>query len=272
MTGIAPTQATVEPAAGSLGAYVHGFDISRPLDPDAQEFVRELMRQYHVVCFRGQTLTPAQQIAFTRYLGELFIHPMVTGLEGHPEIVEVFGSHKLTECWHQDATHSETPPRFSVLAAREIPPYGNDTQFANQHAAYEALSPGMKRLLDGLRAVHRSAGVTTSNRTFTATATTGEEATHPVVREHPETGRKALYINAMYGKHFEDMSIEESQGLLDYLTRHCGRADFTFRHRWQTGDVIIWDNASVQHAAISDMPEGTKRYLHRTTTVDESFR
>jgi taurine dioxygenase len=263
-------KARVEPATGSLGAYVYGFDITGPLSQDEKEYVRQLMRDHHVVCFRGQDITPDQHVEFTRLFGDLYIQPVVNGLKENPNIVEVFGAHKLTESWHQDSTHSELPPRFSVLVARQIPPYGNDTQFSNQHKAYEALSPGLKRMLEGVRAVHRSRAVTMAGDSrYTEFAKKTEEAVHPVLRTHPETGRKALYVNAMYGCHFEDMTPEESRGLFEYLCAHCSRSDFTFRHRWQAGDVLIWDNASVQHAVVSDMPEGTGRYLHRTTTVDK---
>jgi taurine dioxygenase len=264
------TELRLEPGAGSLGAYVYGLDLAH-LDQTGRDKVRELMRTYHVVCFRQQELTPDQHVEFTRStFGEIYRQPIVTGLPENPDIVEVFGAHKLTEKWHQDSTHSEIPPRFSVLVARKLPPFGNDTQFSNQHKAYEALSPGLKRMLEGLRAVHRSKVTERSaDQAYGGMGLVREEATQPVVRTHPETGRKALYINAMYGEHFEDMTPEESRGLFDYLCAHCARPDFTFRHRWQDGDVLIWDNASVQHAVVSDMPEGTGRYLHRTTTIGE---
>lgn len=259
----------VEPGAGSLGAYIYGFDISQPLDDEGQEFVRKVIRDHHVVCFREQDLTPDQHKRFTSYLGEFYVQPVVDGLEGNPEIVEIFGAAKLTENWHQDSTHSIHPPRFSVLVARQLPPYGNDTQFSNQHLAYETLSPGLQAMLAPLRAVHTTAsGQQAGEALYRVYTQFNEEATHRVVREHPDTGRKALYVNAMYTRHFEGMTEEESRPLLEYLWRHCGRADFTFRHRWQLGDVLIWDNASVQHAVVGDLPAGTGRYLHRTTTVD----
>lgn len=262
--------ARVEPATGSLGAYVHDFDISRPLDADEQAFVRDLILRHHVVCFRGQSLSPEQHKAFTRYLGDFYIQPAVSGLEGHPEIVEVFGAASLTECWHQDSTHSERPPRFSVLVARNVLPYGNDTQFSNQHKAYDALSDGLKRMLEGVRVIFRTRRqAMRADAKYAGFNLADEEASHPVVRTHPDTGRKALYINRMYGEHFEDMTPEESRGLFDYLCTHCGRPDFTFRHRWLPGDVLIWDNASVQHAVVGDMPQGTGRYLQRTTTTGE---
>jgi taurine dioxygenase len=260
----------VEPAAGSLGAYVYDFDVSRPLDHGQQEQLRSLILEHHVVCLRGQDISPAQQVEFTRSLGEFYYHPVVNGLEGHPEIVEVFGAHKNTEAWHQDASHSECPPRFSVLVPRKIPPFGNDTQFSNQHKAYDAISDGLKAMLAGVRAIHTTGEPT--KRALERASVYGivsEEASHPVVRTHPDTGRKALFVNAMYTRRFDGMTAEESRGLLEFLYAHCGRSDFTFRHRWQLGDVLIWDNASVQHAVVGDMPEGTERYLHRTTTVGE---
>lgn len=258
----------VEPAAGSLGAYVFGIDLSRPMDAGQMKQLRDLLLTYHVVCFREQDLTPAQHVSFTRSLGDFYIHPVVKGLEGHPEIVEVFGAARQTEAWHQDASHSEQPPRLSILAARRLPPFGNDTQFSNQHKAYDALSDGLKSMLANVRAVHTTGEPT--KRALDQASGNGpvfEEASHPVIRTHPETGKKALYVNAMYTRRFDGMTVEESRGLLEFLYLHCGRSDFTFRHRWQSGDVLIWDNASVQHAVVGDMPEGTDRYLHRTTTA-----
>jgi len=263
------TSVRVEPAAGSLGAYVHGFDIGADLDQEQKNYVRALMRQYHVVCFRGQSITPQQHRTFTvTVFGDFYIQPVVGGLEGYPEIIEVIGARKLTENWHQDSSHAVRPPRFSILVARELPPYGNDTQFANQHLAFERLSPGLQKVLQGLRAVHTTAKVPPS-KDYAVYRTIDEQATHPVVRTHPETGRKALYVNSMYTRRFEDMTVEESLPLLQYLWAHCGRVELTFRHRWQPGDVVIWDNASVQHAVIGDMPEGTRRYMQRTTTMDD---
>jgi taurine dioxygenase len=260
----------VERQAGALGAHVFDLDLT---DSGNSALARDLILKHHVVCFRGQSITPRQHLAFARSLGEIYVHPSVNGLEECPEIVEVFGTLAQLECFHQDSTHSERPPRFSLLVARTLPPYGSDTHFANQHLAFEALSPNMREMLCSLRAVHRTRQKTPEDaekyKNYKAYGMANETAVHPVVRTHPDTGRKALYVNGMYTKHFEGMTEEESAPLLQYLYRHCVQPHFTFRHRWRPGDALILDNASVQHAVIADMPAGATRYMHRATTMDE---
>ena len=261
----------VERPAGALGALVYGLNLSE-LTPAVSAQARELIIEHHVVSFRGQDLPPRKQQAFAESLGELYYHPAVNGLAEAPGLIEVFNTLRGLECFHQDSTHSTRPPRFSILAARILPPFGGDTLFANQLLAFEALSPRLQELLSGLRAVHKSGEIKKDAEGFqnySAYQSANEVAVHPVVRTHPDTGRKGLYVNAMYTKHFEGMTEEESAPLLSYIYQHVVHPHFTYRHRWQPGDVTVWDNASVQHAVIADMPEGAKRYMHRATTMDK---
>jgi taurine dioxygenase len=246
--------------AGALGAYVSGVDLSVPLDDASFETLHSLFLEHHVLCFRDQGhLTPDQQLAFAARWGTIFTHPYVPGIEGYPPIMEVHDPHPITVAWHSDTTHSKTPPRMTMLLARRVPEYGGDTMFANQHLAYEELSDGLKRLLEGLNAVHKGTELAMKEKGMEISEVS---AVHPVVRRHPETGRPALYVNADYTKHFEDMTEEESRPLLEYLYATCGRARYTWRHHWRVGDFLFWDNASVQHCVVDDVQKG-ERSLHR---------
>jgi taurine dioxygenase len=211
-------------------------------------------------------MPPDVQLAFTRRWGEVYITPYVKKLDGYPEVLAVvnWGKAKtVTEAWHSDATFQPEPPGIAILAAQVIPGAGGDTMFANGYAAYEALSPGMKKLLEGVRCMHKDtvlakfAGVEDPD---------AKPQSHPVVRTHPVTGRKSLFVNPLFSQHFEGMSAEESNGLLDYLCNHLTRHEFVYRHRWQEGDVVMWDNRCTVHYAVHDYGDA-KRVLHRTTTV-----
>lgn len=250
--------------SGSLGAEVHGVDLAT-LEDAAFEAVHRAFLEHHVLVFRDQKLTPDQQAEFGRRLGPLYVHPIVPHIDGHPEVIEIANRGKrqsLTEVWHSDVSFAERPPLGSALYALEVPEAGGDTLFANQHLAYERLSSGMQRMLEGMRAIHTGA--------FLGSALGKEEdwrehgMAHPVVRTHPETGRKALYVSEGFIVAFEDMRRSESGPLLRYLTRHCTTPDLTFRHRWKPGDLVMWDNRSVQHHAIHDHG-GAPRRLHRIT-------
>jgi len=246
--------------AGSLGAYIEGVDLTEALDSATFEELHAAFLEHHVICFREQTdLTPEQQIEFAARWGPITVHPYVKPVEGHPEIMEVYDPNPITEAWHQDSTHMKSPPRTTILHARRVPPHGGDTIFANQHRAYDELSAGMRRMLEGLRAIHKGTDLATQEKGLSIADVT---TTHPVVRRHPETGRPALYVNANYTKHFEDMTEEESAPLLEYLYAHCGRNRYTWRHHWRVGDLLMWDNASVQHCVVDDVGKG-ERSLYR---------
>jgi taurine dioxygenase len=256
----------VERQGGALGAYLVDLDLSNPLDTATFEFIFDALLEFHVICLRGQQISPAQHLAFSRLFGELYVQTAIAGMAAHPEIIEVKGTSRLTEGWHSDSSHSPRPPRFSCLVARIVPDFGNDTMFANQHAAYEQLSPAMQAMLAPLRAVHRTTALTDPRYSKTGQI---EEHTHPVIRTHPNTSRKALYVNSQYTRRFDGMSEEESSPLLEYLYRQSTQPHLTWRHRWRAGDVLIWDNASVQHLVVGDMPQASERLLHRTTTLGE---
>src|ERR671925_187011 len=202
--------------AGALGAEILGVDLSKEF-PEKE--IRRAFLEHQVIFFRDQNLSPAQFMAFARRMGRPVPYPFVKGIDGFPEVIEVkkleHERHNFGGIWHTDTAYLEEPPMGSMLLAREIPPYGGDTEFASQYAAYEALSPGMKRMLDGLYAVNSSAkaDVTRTREDMVKEYKKHYEAEHPVVRTHPETGRKALYVNRGHTVRFRGMTEQESASL-----------------------------------------------------------
>jgi taurine dioxygenase len=267
----------VRPIAGALGAELHGVDLARDLDDDVVAEIRQAWLDHLVVFFRDQTLTPAQQIAFARRLGEPMEYPQLKGLADYPLITPVVKlEHERTNfggVWHSDTTYLERPPMASMLYAKEIPPFGGDTEFANQYLAYESLSAGMRRVLDGLVGISSSLKADASKTREDRLKAAGEEqktliAEHPLVRTHPETGRKALYLNIGHTTHFRGWTVKESQPLLDFLFQHQVRPEFTCRFRWQAGSLALWDNRCAMHNPINDY-HGHRRILHRITLAGD---
>ena len=273
----------VERIAGALGAEIRGVDLARGCDAGTAATIRQALLDHLVIFIRGQDgLSPAAFLAFARAFGRPVEYPFVRGIEGFPEIIEVakleherinFGG-----IWHSDTTYLEEPPMGSMLIAREVPPVGGDTLFANMYLAYETLSDGLRRMLEGLIGVSSSAKAdvtrTREDRVKDApggNARKGYLAEHPVVRTHPETGRKALYVNVAHTVRFKDMSEEESAPLLEYLFRHQVRPEFTCRFRWQPGSIAFWDNRAAQHNPINDY-HGYRRVMHRITLAGDRPR
>ena len=267
----------ISPISGALGAEIGGVDVSRDLDPAVIGAIRQALLDHGVIFFRNQTIDVAQHKAFTRRFGEIFIHPNYKGVSADPEIVDIKrapGDKKIVgEDWHADTTMAAEPPMGAILYAIEVPPYGGDTLFANQYLAYESLSDGLKRTLEGLRAVHTDrmvagpqAGMNAHRSTKVREDADWRETISlpPVVRTHPETGRKLLFVNRSYTVGFEGWTEAESKPLLDYLLEHGHRPEFTCRFRWSEGALAFWDNRCTQHFAINDYPAG-KRLMHRIT-------
>ena len=257
--------------AGALGAEILGVDLSR--DIPAQE-IRKAFLEHGVIFFRDQKLDPAQFMAFARAMGRPIEYPFVKGIAGFPEVIEVkkleHERHNFGGVWHSDTAYLDIPPMGSMLLAREIPPYGGDTEFASQYAAYESLSAGMKRLLDGLVAVNSSAkaDVTRTREDRVKEYSRHYEAEHPVVRTHPETGRKALYVNVGHTVRFRGMTEQESAPLLEFLFRHQVKLEFTCRWQWRVGDLAFWDNRCTQHNPVNDY-HGYRRVMHRITLAGD---
>jgi len=271
----AVAEISVRRIAGALGAEVSGVDLGGPLAPELVARLRAAWLEHQVLFFRDQPLTPAQFMAFARAFGTPVEYPFVQGIEGFPEIIEVKKLEHETAnfggIWHSDTAYLERPPMASMLLAREIPPQGGDTLFASMTAAYDALTPGMQRLLEGLVAVNSSAkaDVTRTREDRVRSDGRGDArreyvAEHPVVRRHPETGRKALYVNVAHTVRFAGMTEAESKPLLGYLFAHQIRPEFTCRFVWGPGSIAFWDNRCAQHNPINDY-HGYRRVMHRIT-------
>jgi taurine dioxygenase len=224
----------IERQAGALGAYVYGVDLARELDDATFDQLHAAFVEHHVICIRDQEITPDQQLAFARRWGAVFVHPYVESIEGHPGIMAIGDPNDITTTWHSDTTHAKRPPRASMLLARCVPDYGGDTVFANQHLAWEDLSEGLRAVLSQLRAIHRGTELAADQ------GLTPREVTnaHPVGRQHPETGRRALFVNADYTAHFERMSEEESRPILEFLYSRACLPRYTWRHHWRVGDLL----------------------------------
>ena len=284
MDGLA-AQIESRPMAGALGADIVGVDLSRPLDDATFAAIERALHEYLVIFFHGQALTPEQHLALTRRFGPISRSPYIKHMEDYPDIIAVLkeaDERKIStfgNAWHSDFSFLEEPPMGSVLYAREAPSHGGDTLFANMYAAYEALSPGLRRVLDGLNAIHtgkpygiggvpqdlavsRSIGIERNN------AEADREIAHPAVRVHPATGRKALFVNSIYTTRFEGMTAAESKPLLEFLYAHATQPEFTCRLRWRAGDLAVWDNRCTMHYAVNDY-DGQRRLMHRTTIKGE---
>ncbi|KAH8807477.1 taurine dioxygenase [Xylogone sp. PMI_703] len=262
--------------AGSLGAEIHGVDL-RSLSNDEVKKIRQALLDHKVIFFRNQDLDPAAFRAFTAHFGKPVPYPFVKGLDGFPEIVQILKRKDETinfgGIWHSDTSYFEEPPMGSVLLARELPPYGGDTLFANQVAAYEALSDGLKKTLSGLRAINTSAKADASRTREDRIRESGVksddlEASHPVVRTHPETGQKVLYVNVAHTARFDGWTEEESAPLLAYLFAHQIKPEFTCRFRWEPNSIAFWDNRAAQHNPINDY-HGFERRMHRITLAGD---
>jgi taurine dioxygenase len=271
----------VQPISGALGAEVRGVDLGTSLDDATIAAIRQALLDHCVIFFRDQRFDAEQHKALARLFGEIFIHPNYAGTQADPEIVLMRrepGDTKIVgEEWHTDTTMVAEPPMGAILYAIETPPYGGDTLFANQYLAYETLSDGMKRMLAGLRAIHtdrKVAGPAARMNAQRSTKVREDDAwretisAHPVVRTHPETGRKCLFVNHSYTVGFEGMTEEESRPLLGFLLEHGHRPEFTCRFRWTDGAVTFWDNRCVKHLAIKDSGP-FRRYMRRVQVAGD---
>ena len=271
----------------ALGAEI-GFDLSGPTDNRTFAELEGIFHDNIVVFFRGQNLSNERHIEFSRRFGELEIHIVKKYLlPGYPEILlvsnikngagEHIGLADAGFTWHSDVSYRENPSRCSLLYAKEVPhgPDGvalGDTVFANCIAAYEALPAAMKRRLDGLKAIHRYSArrrIENSPRPKLTPAQLAEtpDIAHPIVRTHPFTRRKALYVTAGECIGIEGMPEDEAIALIAELDAHCVRPEFCYRHRWRVGDLVMWDNATAMHLAICDYALPQRRLMHRTTVI-----
>jgi len=269
----------VRPISGALGAEVRGIDV-RTAGSAQWDQVRRAFLEHIVLFFPGQELDAKGVAAAGAQFGELGFYPFIEGLPEEPHVFplvkEPHERKNFGEGWHSDTTYTEEPPKATVLYAVEVPAVGGDTMFSNMYLAYETLSDGMKALLGPLRAVNstlkrrgggRSAGNTFQGVTF-KNRDQVLEGVHPVVRTHPDTGRKALYVNELHTVCFEGLSEEESRPVLDFLCRHKNRPEFTCRYRWSAGALAVWDNRAAQHYALNDY-HGYRRAMLRLSIAGD---
>jgi taurine dioxygenase len=265
----------VKPIAGSVGAEIYGVDLSAPLSDEDVQAIRDVWLAHGVVFFRDQPLAPGAFQIFAERFGDVVEYPFVKGIPGHPMIIPVLKlpheTHNFGGIWHTDTAYLDAPPMATMLIARELPPKGGDTLFASGYAAYEALSDGLKKTLSTLKAANCSskAEVTKTREDRVADSATDKAnqaliGEHPVIRTHPETGRKSLYVNPAHTTHFVGWTEQESQPLLNFLFAHQVKPEFTCRFNWQVGSIALWDNRCVLHNPINDY-HGHKRLLHRIT-------
>jgi taurine dioxygenase len=278
----------VRPLSGALGAEIFAVDLAAPLDDTTFAEVHRAFLTFGVLCFREQRWTPAQQVAFARRFGALDVHPIVRGTDDIPEVVRVLKpageSASFGVGWHSDNSFFEKPSLGSVLYGVTIPPHGGDTLYASMEKAYAALSEPMQDFLDGLVAVHSASRAydpkVTGEHKYRGEApiayrydagAISAEVQHPVIRTHPETGRKSIYVNQMFTQRIVGLADAESRAVLAFLYEHCTRPEFTCRLRWQAGTVAMWDNRCVQHYAIDDY-QAFERLMYRVTICGDRPR
>lgn len=249
----------LRPLSGHVGARIEGVNIAKGVSREVFDTVRRAAAEYGVVVLPSQNISTEEQIAFARMWGELIVHPIYPSIPGHPEVLEIKNVGKqrtITEIWHSDTSSLAQPPALTMLLARELPDYGGDTMFASQYQAFEDFTPRMQEMLLSLRATHTSKSETND---------------HPVVRTHPETGRKALFVNGYFVQNFVGFTPEESKPLLDFLFAWAVKPEYVYRHRWAPGDFVIWDNRCVQHYAVHDHGDAPRR-MHRVMVQGDTPR
>jgi taurine dioxygenase len=267
----------IQPISGALGAEITGVDLASDLSNETFNAIHQAFLDHQVIFFRDQKINHDQHKRFARRFGTLNIHPYVKGMDQHPEIMQIIKepSDKVNfgGGWHTDMSFLEEPALGSLLYAKEVPSFGGDTLWANQYLAYETLSDGMKEMLAPLKAVHTAKGEyserghSAQKRSAMDIKTAGDDVPsfeHPVVRTHPETGRKALYVNPAFTEKFVGMTRRESLPLLKFLFDHCTQEGFTCRFRWSAGALAFWDNRCTQHFALNDY-QGQRRHMERAT-------
>jgi taurine dioxygenase len=265
----------IKKVAGALGAEISGVDLKTAIKPELAKEIRHVFLQSGVIFMRNQALSSQQFMNFALCMGEPIEYPFVKGFPGFPQIIEVkklkHEKHNFGGIWHSDTTYLDSPPMGSMLLSKEIPPYGGDTLFACQYSAYEALSDTMQRMLSGLKGINTSAKADVSKTREDRIKSDGKEASlnnfinaHPIVRTHPETGRKALYVNVAHTAGIEGLTEAESAPLLAFLFQHQIKPEFTCRWAWEPNTLAFWDNRCTQHNPINDY-HGFRRVLHRIT-------
>jgi taurine dioxygenase len=271
----------IRPLAGALGAEIHGLDLSRELSVESREQVRQLLNEYEVIFFRDQDISPAMQKSLALSFGPLQTHPAYDTVEGFPELTILESTpEKPTkiEAWHSDMTFRQHPPMGTVLRSVIVPPKGGDTLWASMTAAYRGLSPPMQKFLQGLTAVHdfahgfkESLAEPGGRERLADAVAANPPVRHPVIRTHPETGRKVIFVNSLFTTHIEGLKAAESEALLQFLFRHVTTPEYTCRFQWRPHSIAIWDNRSTQHKPINDYFPAHRKHLRITIDGDKPY-
>ncbi len=274
----AATSFRVSRLTGALGAEVEGIDLAKPLDPPTRAALEDAWMEHQVLFFRDQAISVDQHKAFARNFGELHVHPVLQQMadQGHPEIVVLESDAErpyVADRWHSDVTFEKRPPLGSILRAVAVPETGGDTMWASMYAAYDALSDTMQRLLSGLTAFHDGGGFAriAKDEGQRRDLESRQTAEHPVVRTHPVTGRKALFVNSVFTKRIVGMKSAESRALLSFLCDHLASPDFTCRFRWRKDSIAMWDNRCTQHRVVADAVPSYRR-MERVTLIGDEPR
>ena len=266
----------INPTSGSMGVEIHNVDLSNELSDSLFSEIRETFIEHGLIFFRDQELTPDDHLRFAKRWGEININRFFAKVEGYDQIAEVKKDPdqkiNIGGAWHTDHSYDQIPAMGSILLAKETPKIGGDTLFANMYRAYETLSNGMKKTLETMKACHSSRHVfgahtgyaEASNQRISNPEFATQDAIHPVIITHPESKRKALYVNPEFTVNFEGWTVEESKPLLDYLAEHTTQQENTTRFQWKPGSIAFWDNRCTWHFALNDYP-GETRLMHRIT-------
>ena len=263
----------IKKVSGAIGAIIENIQLDKNLDGNTLNEIYDAFLKHQVIFFRDQNFNPESLLSFSKKISTPIIYPFIKGLESFPEITPILKKEKDVNnfggIWHSDTTYLNEPPKGTMLYALEVPEFGGDTEFSNQYLAYETLSDGMKLFLGKQKALNISgkekASLTRSDvlKHSSANIESNEfEAVHPVIRTHPETRKKSLYINEAHTTHFIGMTEEESTPILKFLFKHQIKSEFTCRFKWEKGSVAIWDNRCTMHNPINDY-HGYRRLMHR---------
>ena len=271
---------TITPLSHALGAQISGVDIAQPLNVEQRDAIEQALLKHQVLFFRDQPITPEQQARFAANFGDLHIHPIYPNVPEQPEVLILDTAQtdvRDNAVWHTDVTFLPTPALGAVLSAKLLPAFGGDTLWASGIAAYEALSEPLKVLLQGLSATHdfvksfpleRFGNTPQALEQWEATRKKNPPLSHPVIRTHPVSGRKSLFVNEGFTTRINELSDSESEAILKLLFAHATRPEFTIRWRWQTDDVAFWDNRVTQHFAVDDY-RPARRVMHRATVLGD---
>jgi taurine dioxygenase len=271
---------TITPLSSALGARISGVDLSRDLTAEQRDAIEQALLKHQVLFFRDQPVTPQQQARFAAHFGDLHIHPIYPNVPEQPEVLildTAVTDVRDNAIWHTDVTFLPTPALGAVLSAKQLPAYGGDTLWASGIAAFEALSGPMQALLDGLTATHdftrsfpleRFGNTAEDLARWEETRRKNPPLSHPVIRTHPVSGRKALFVNEGFTTRINELEPAESEAILKMLFAHATRPEFTIRWRWQENDVAMWDNRVTQHYAVDDY-RPQRRVMHRATILGD---